>query len=232
MKKPQSIIENSNTLLMTILCAALCFAIYGGVMIYRTLVPFFKHESSMTIDDRYTDRTEIIDRVYIDHIYTSDSIKGDEIKQEIIFINNFYNDEQQLYGHKFNLQNNSKAKYSLLFFTGHYTIITIAWIALFFHLYMFTMTQDNSLTFYKKNSKRLFLSARIIVGIAIFKFFGLSVISIIIGKMLDKHIQLTSYSYDFFTGFVLLFLLANLLKVIAWAYKKANQIEQEQELTI
>jgi hypothetical protein len=97
---------------------------------------------------------------------------------------------------------------------------------------MFTMTQDNSLTFYKKNSKRLFLSARIIGGIAIFKYFGLSVISTIVGKILDKYIQLPSYSYDFFTGFVLLFLLANLLKVIAWVYKKANQIETDQELTI
>ncbi len=232
MKKPQSIIENSNTLLMTILFAALCFAIYGGVMIYRTLVPFFKHESTMNSNDRYTDRTEIIERVYIDQTYTSDSIKGDEIKQEIVFINDFYNDEQQIYGDKYNLQNNTKAKYSLLFFTGYYTIITIGWIALFFHLYMFTMTQDNSLTFYKKNSKRLFLSARIIGGIAIIKFFGVSVISIIIGKMLDEYIQLNSYSYDFFTGFVLLFLLANLLKVIALAYSKANQIETDQELTI
>jgi F0F1-type ATP synthase assembly protein I len=232
MKKPQSIIEKSNTLLMTILFAAMCFAIYGGVMIYRTVVPFLKHESSMTINDGYSERTEIIEKVYLENLYKSNTIKGYEIEQNIIFINDFYNDKQQIYGKKFNLQGNPKAKYSLLFFMGYYTIMTIAWIALFIHLHMFTVTQDDYLTFYKKNSKRLFLSARIIGGIAIFKFFGIGIISIIIGKMLDEYIQITSYSYEFFTGFILLVLVAGLLKVIASAYKKAHQIEQEQELTV
>jgi hypothetical protein len=231
MFKPKNIIEISNTLLMTILFSVVGFAVYGGVMIYKTLLPFTQQENSIEYDN-FIERTEIFDNVFLDHIYSSDSINGNQSYFELYFLDELYNSEQNIFGEKFNLKDNPKSKYTILFLTLYYLLITIAWLIVFSNLYMFAVTQDDSLTFYKKNSKRLLLSARIIEGIAIFKFFGLGIISIIIGKMLNEYIQLTSYSYEFFTGFILLVLIAGLLKVIASAYKKAHQIEEEQELTV
>lgn len=231
MFKPKNIIEISNTLLMTILFSAVGFAVYGGVMIYRTLLPFTQQKISIEYDN-YIERTEVFDKVFLDHVYTSDSINGNQSYRELYFMDEFYDSKQNILENKFNLEDNLKSKYTLLFFAFYYLLITIAWLIVFFNLYMFAVTQDDSLTFFKKNSKRLLSSANIIWGIAVFKFFGLMNISIIIGKMLDTYINLLTYSYEFFTGYLLLILIAGLLKVIALAYKKAHQIEQEQELTV
>lgn len=233
MFKSKNINDYIPTSLVSIIFSALCFTIYGCVMIYKTLLPFHNFENESISIENLTEKIEIYDNVYLEQINTFNAANGNKMHYEINFFNyGDFNYANEQFGKKFNLKENNKGRYILLFFSGYYLILTLAWLVAFYHLFMFVMTQHINLTFYKKNFKRLFLSARIIGGIAIFKFFGVSVISIIIGKMLDEYIQLNSYSYDFFTGFVLLFLLANLLKVIALAYSKGNQIETDQELTI
>lgn len=233
MFKSKNINDYIPTALVSIIFSALCFTIYGCVMFYKSLLPFHNFENESISNENFTEKIEIYDNVYLEQINTFNAANGNKMHYEINLFNyGGFNYANEQFGKKFNLNENNKGRYILLFFSGYYLILTLAWLLAFYHLFMFVMSQHIELTFYSRNSKRLQFTSKIIWGIAFFKFFGISLFSTILIKLFDTYFPLLNNSYEFFTGLISLFLIAQLLKVIALAYSKGNQIETDQELTI
>ncbi len=232
MFKPKNIKDIIPNSMWGIVFAALIILIYGCIMIHNSLLPINKDYTYYKYSENYIERTEIYTNVFLEDTYTFDSLKGYNYKSELYFMDNFYNPKQQILGTKLDLRKTPKFRTITMYFTAYYVILTLAWLFVFYNLFMFVTAHNVNLHFYEKNSKRLFLSSRIILGIISFKIFSSMLLGSLIQITHNVYLHLIHIDYEFFTLIMVLGLMARLLKVIALAYTKGYFMEKEQELTV
>ncbi len=228
-KKYQEIIPLARNVLTM---SAIITIVYGIIMIYKTLIPYFNENSKIQYTENYIDRTEIFDDVYIVETAILDTLNTYTKQYELYVARNTYSPKQAIFGAKFNLSKESDKKQILLSFAAFYLLLSTAWILLFYNLRKILNSHKKKSYFDEQNIQRLFNSSQIILGIAVIKFFGPIIISIWVNMWCKVYLQLQNYNYELITTYFLLILLAHLFKVIAMAYSKGYFIEKEQSLTI